>query len=62
MTKDEFIATLKIMKWKKETPHRYIYDSNAVMLYSHSAVTTIDKVSNYHTSYEKAINRISKKI
>lgn len=60
MTKDEFIATIKMMKFKKETSHRFANESNRIMLYADTAITTINNKSNYHSSYENAIKRILK--
>ena len=60
MTKNEFIAMLKIMGFKEnKSEHRFVNKENRVILYSDSAVTTIDTISNFHTSYTAAIERLS---
>ena len=59
MTRDEFIATIIIMKFKAIHKYRYVNDNNKIMLYSDTAVTTINGVSKYHESYKDAIKRMS---
>jgi len=60
MTRDEFIATIIIMKYKKL--HSYYYINNVgdrVTMYSNTIVTTINDISAYHTIFKSAIKRMS---